>query len=597
MQQRVQERFDFIDSDQSRYGFLKSGNNPSQLLDLKDGETMEEITTGATVYGTINTKYKQYYKNIPIFNSFIVLAKNEQTGEIERDAYGQLIQKVSDDITSITPALSKAAALDLVLSREGDKDADSVISDTKVDMYIYIDDNDSLASLAYFIRYTSVRQKQVKLPNHMINANDGDEFFSFNTLKSFLVEGVGGNTKLGKYFFGQHPKLGKLDVVKTTDGMCHLKNDDIQVHHMQYRTTLSPTHKPFAYNCSSLIQDEINSGYSPLYDAFYFGTKVFEMFREWTNVTTVKRRPVPVLVHFGRNYENAFWNGKYLAFGDGRTKFYPLSTFDVIAHELAHGFTDDNSALIYNKMSGGINEAFSDITAEAFESFLNFTYVDWKMGYYVYKGNRPLRWLKTPSMDGRSIDNATAYRDSQNVHYTSGVYNRAFYHLANRPGWDIKMGFQVVVYASRIFWYPRLTFDEGACGMQRAAAALGFNVSDVKAAFKVVGVSCKGPVTAKKQQLLLGGNFTNLSAPSGNGLFYEVDLTSANNTVVTISTFGGNGNVDIYVKKGGRWASRRNYDKRSIRFGNDDEVAYTKPTGIVQYSVSKRYYIFIYIYA
>ena len=554
--QRVQERFDFINNDQRKYGLLSSGNDPSQLLDLKDGETMEEITTGATVYGTINVKYKQYYKNIPIFNSFIVLAKNEHTGEIERDAYGQLIQKLSDDISSITPALSKAAALDLVLSREGDKDADSVIIDSKVDMYIYIDDDDSLAYLAYFIRYTSVRQKQVKLPTHMINANDGAKFFSFNTIKSFLVEGVGGNIKLGGYFFGKHPKLGKLDVVKTTDGMCHLKNDDIQVYHMQNGKTLSPTHKPFAYNCTVLIQDEINGGYSPLYDAFYFGTKVFEMFREWTNATAVKSRPVPVLVHFWRFYENAFWNGKFLALGDGGTRFYPFSAFDVIAHELAHGFTDDNSALIYNKMSGGINEAFSDITAEAFEFFLNFTYVDWKVNYYVHKAERPLRWMNTPSLDGQSIDNAAAYRDSLDVHHTSGVYNRAFYHLTNRPGWDIKMGFQVVVYASRIFWYPRLTFDEGACGMERAAAALGFNVSDVTAAFRVVGVSCKGPVTPKKQKLLLDSNYTNLSALSGNGLFYELDLTSANIAVVTISTFGGIGDVDIYVRKGRGWPSQ-----------------------------------------
>ena len=518
VQQKVQERFDFINNDRRKYGLLKSCNDPSQLLDLKEGETLEEITLGATVYGTINIKYKQYFKKIPIFNSFIVLAKNEQTGEIERDAYGQLIQKVSDDITTIVPALSKDAALDLVLSREGDKDADTVISDAKVDMYIYTDDK-SLASLAYLICYTSVHQDQVKMPNHMINANDGSEFFSFNTVKSFLVEGVGGNTKLGRYFFGRHPKLGKLNVVKTKDGMCHLKNDDIQVYHMQNEKTLSTTHKPYAYNCSVLIQDGINGGYSPLYDAFYFGTKVFEMFRKWTNVTAVKRRPVPVLVHYGRNYEKAIWNGNYAAFGDGGTKRYPLSNFDAIAHELAHGFTDDNSALIYNKMSGGINEAFSDITAEAFEFFLNFTYIDWKVGNYVYKADRPRRWMNTPSMDGRSIDNAAAYRDSQDVHHTSGVYNRAFYHLANRPGWDIKKGFQVVVYASRIFWYPSLTFDEGACGIQRAANALGFNVSDVIAAFKVVGVSCKGPVTAKKQQLLLDGNYTNLTAQSGNGLF------------------------------------------------------------------------------
>ena len=71
--------------------------------------------------------------------------------------------------------------------------------------------------------------------------------------------------------------------------------------------------------------------------------------------------------------------------------------------------------------------------------------------------------------------------------------------------------------------------------------------------------------------------------------FYELDLTSANIAVVTISTFDGIGDVDIYVKRGLGWPSRQNFDKKSMLSGNDDEVVYVNPTGIVQYSVSKRY--------
>lgn len=66
-----------------------------------------------------------------------------------------------------------------------------------------------------------------------------------------------------------------------------------------------------------------------------------------------------------RNCEdNAFWDGTYINIGDGCTRFYPLTALDVIAHEIAHGFTDYNADLKNSGQSGGIGESFSDITGQ-----------------------------------------------------------------------------------------------------------------------------------------------------------------------------------------------------------------------------------------
>lgn len=77
-------------------------------------------------------------------------------------------------------------------------------------------------------------------------------------------------------------------------------------------------------------------------------------------------------------------------------------------------------------MSGGINEAFSDIAGEAAEYYLRGN-VDWIVGSDIFKSEGGLRYFDQPSKDGRSIDHASEYYDGLNVHLSSGVYNRAFY--------------------------------------------------------------------------------------------------------------------------------------------------------------------------
>ncbi len=91
-------------------------------------------------------------------------------------------------------------------------------------------------------------------------------------------------------------------------------------------------------------------------------------------------------VHYGRGYENAFWDGRQMTFGDGKNYFYPLVSLDVVSHEVSHGFTEQNSGLIYANQSGGINESFSDIAGEAAE-FYNSGKNDWLVGETIFKGD------------------------------------------------------------------------------------------------------------------------------------------------------------------------------------------------------------------
>ena len=76
--------------------------------------------------------------------------------------------------------------------------------------------------------------------------------------------------------------------------------------------------------------------------------------------------------HFGKNYNNAFWNGQQVTYGDGdgTDTFRELSGgLDVATHEFTHGVTEFTSGLIYQDESGALNEAFSDMLGNSSEFY------------------------------------------------------------------------------------------------------------------------------------------------------------------------------------------------------------------------------------
>ncbi len=175
-------------------------------------------------------------------------------------------------------------------------------------------------------------------------------------------------------------------------------------------------------------------------------------------------------------------------FGDGYTIFYPLVALDVVAHEVSHGFTDFNSDLIYSGQSGGINESFSDMAGEAAKYYMRGDN-DFMCGYDIFKDpDRALRYLCNPTQDGRSIDHVDDYYDGLDVHYSSGVFNKAFCLIANSEGWTTQMAFNIFVKANQDYWTTSTNFQQGAEGARDAAADYGYSCTDVRDAFAQVGI-------------------------------------------------------------------------------------------------------------
>jgi len=179
--------------------------------------------------------------------------------------------------------------------------------------------------------------------------------------------------------------------------------------------------------------------------------------------------PLDATVHFGSRYDNAFWNGSQMVFGDGDGTLFNRFTvaLDVIGHELTHGVTEREAALAYQGQPGALNESVSDVFGSLIKQYAlkqDAAAADWLIGAgLLARGvtGVALRSMKAP---GTAYDDRVLGRDPQpahmkdfvrttqdngGVHINSGIPNHAFYLAA------IAIGGKAWEGAGRI-WYETL---------------------------------------------------------------------------------------------------------------------------------------------
>jgi bacillolysin len=147
-------------------------------------------------------------------------------------------------------------------------------------------------------------------------------------------------------------------------------------------------------------------------------------------------------VHFKRRYNNAFWNGSQVTYGDGDgTGFLAFSgAVDVVAHELTHGVTDFTSGLIYQNESGALNESFSDIIGNTVEWKADARdpgTPDWLVAEDISleaDAAPGFRNMGDPQEDAdpdHYSERYTGTEDDGGVHTNSAISNHAYYLLVN----------------------------------------------------------------------------------------------------------------------------------------------------------------------
>lgn len=317
--------------------------------------------------------------------------------------------------------------------------------------------------------------------------------------------------------------------------------------------------------------------------------------------------------HYSTSYNNAFWNGTQMVYGDGDgSQFTALSkALDVDAHELTHAVTERTAGLTYSNESGALNEATSDILGNSCEAYSKNGGTPnantWKVGEDIYTpatAGDALRYMNNPTADGYSKDwypsRITGTSDNGGVHGNSGIANLAYYLMVMGGTHPRSMSTVTVPALSATastsldmaqkIWYRALTVYmtsstnfQGARNATASAAAdlyggtTGAAYNTVQKAWDCVGVpggtSGGGGTTTT---LSNGVALTNLSGATGTMTMYKITVP-AGQTSLAIVMSGGTGDADMYVKFGSA-PTTSSYTYRPYLTGNNETVNVTNPS-------------------
>ena len=253
-------------------------------------------------------------------------------------------------------------------------------------------------------------------------------------------------------------------------------------------------------------------------EAYDYSGSTYNFFKDVFNRNSIDTRGMKLdsTVHYGDDYNNAFWNGTQMVYGDGDGDIFQRFTksIDVIGHELTHGVTQYEAALEYEGQAGALNESFSDVFGSLVKQYSRkqkADKADWLIGDGLFTSKVKGIALRSMKEPGTAYDDPTIGKDPQpghmkdyvntssdngGVHINSGIPNRAFYLTA------LELGGYAWEKAGKI-WYIALTERMRETSGFQSAANITYEAANnlygagsseqnaVKSAWDQVGIKVK----------------------------------------------------------------------------------------------------------
>lgn len=284
---------------------------------------------------------------------------------------------------------------------------------------------------------------QTALPVYFVDAHTGGIVWSYNNLQTASgVSLYSGTVTISTYY-------------KSSAATYYMEDIGRKVGTFDNRNTTSSTYR---FADANDIWD--SSSQRAGVDAHYGAEKFYDFFLNTYNRRGIDGSGGPGYylsadgvtalisskVHYGVNYNNAFWNGSYMTYGDGDgVQFSPLVTLDICGHEMQHGITERTAGLTYSGESGALNESWSDVFGALLERYVRGQSTNtWRIGEQAYTpgtAGDALRYMDNPHAAANSgftanddpdhySERYTGTADSGGVHVNSGISNKVFYLLA-----------------------------------------------------------------------------------------------------------------------------------------------------------------------
>jgi Zn-dependent metalloprotease/photosystem II stability/assembly factor-like uncharacterized protein len=394
--------------------------------------------------GEKHYRFDQYYKGIKVEGAQFIL--HEKNGFIKA-ANGQLVHGLA---ANISPRLSENAALNNAVRHIG---AEKYMWDSK--------------SNEEFIKHEQKNSNATFYPKGELILTSGTEELVGKNIQLVYRFDIYAEKPLGRYFVDVDAQNGeivsKIDRIQHTDvtgsgaslynGTVSITVDEVTAgssYRLQEHTTRNAAIESYNmqngtdynlavdFTAASAIgvwdQTGVNThwGAEATYD-YYFNNHSRNSFDNAGST-------IFSYAHYGTNYNNAYWDGARMTYGDGDgVNFTSFACIDVVGHEITHGVTQHSANLIYLGESGALNESFSDIFGNEVEFIQEGVpgvgTGSWRCGEDMTPSGLGIRNMQNPN-EFNDPDTylgtnwvTTGSGDNGGVHTNSGVQNFWFYLL------------------------------------------------------------------------------------------------------------------------------------------------------------------------
>ncbi|GAA2739789.1 M4 family metallopeptidase [Pedococcus aerophilus] len=365
--------------------------------------------------GTKHVRYDRTYKGLRVVGGDLVVEK-AKSGSV-RDVRWNGNGKVA--VASTSPSVSETSAESSGAKRAG-------YAPKKNDGELVVWAGSGSPRLAWDVVTEGVKADQTPSRLHtLVDARSGAVLTSWDE----VVNGTGNSMY-----------SGTVTLNSTLSGSTYQLKDSVGNYTTDLNGATSGTGTQFTDADDVWGNGSTTSRQTAGVDAQYGAEKTFAYYKNvlgrngiWNTGVGARSR-----VHYGNAYNNAFWDGTQMTYGDGAGNAKPLTSIDVAAHEMSHGVTENTAGLAYSGDAGGLNEATSDIFGTAVEFYANSSADpgDYLIGEKInINGNgTPLRYMDKPSKDGASQDCWTTNTKNLDPHYSSGPLNHWFFLASEGSG-------------------------------------------------------------------------------------------------------------------------------------------------------------------
>lgn len=446
------------------YSLSQADQALKEQLQLRADDQMLRTKTETDQLGFVHEKYNQYYKGVKVEHaSYTVHARQDKVASIS----GQF-ERIEG--LNTTPSLNSQSALGKALSFVGAKKYmwqdpreeaglrametnDNATYAPQGELVIVRNQLTTNAELAgqptLAWKFNIYAQQPVSRAYIYVDAHTGEVVMQDNIIKHAAATATFATAYSGTRSLANGTTTGGYYLRETTRGL------GIETYNCKKGSSYTAATDFIDADNNWTATEYNNANFDNVAGDAHFGAQAtydYWQAKHTRNSYDNAGAKIKSYVHFddtpgdGVGYENAYWNGSVMTYGDGASTFKPLAALDVCGHEIGHAVCEKTANLTYQNESGAMNEGFSDIWGACVEAYTAGVYglagkSTWLIGEEIKKTGGALRSMSSPNTYGQpdtykgtywkaTTTSPTSANDYGGVHTNSGVLNYWFYLLA-----------------------------------------------------------------------------------------------------------------------------------------------------------------------